>query len=92
MLSKTTAIALVAFVAIGLAWISQTLRETRKRHGEKACPFNSLYWDFYHRHTDKLAKNPRIGMAYQVLKKMDETELEQTLAQAKYYKKVIETL
>ncbi len=63
-----------------------------KRHGEKACPFNSLYWDFYHRHTDKLAKNPRIGMAYQVLKKMDDIELEKTLAQAKSYKEAIETL
>jgi deoxyribodipyrimidine photolyase-related protein len=63
-----------------------------KRHGERACPFNSLYWDFYHRHTDKLAKNPRIGMMYQVLKKMDEAELEKVLAQAKQYKETIETL
>jgi deoxyribodipyrimidine photolyase-related protein len=38
--------------------------------GEKACPFNSLYWHFYHRNEDKLAKNPRIGMAYRTLEKM----------------------
>jgi deoxyribodipyrimidine photolyase-related protein len=63
-----------------------------KRHGEKACPFNSLYWEFYHRHTDKLAKNPRIGMAYQVMKKMDEEELAKVLAQANYYKMNAETL
>ncbi len=63
-----------------------------KRHGEKACPFNSLYWEFYHRHTDKLSRNPRIGMAYQVMKKMDEDELQKVLAQAKYYKSNAETL
>jgi deoxyribodipyrimidine photolyase-related protein len=63
-----------------------------KKVGEKACPFNSLYWDFYHRHTDKLAKNPRIGMAYQVLKKMNEEDLAKVLAQAKQYKMDIESL
>jgi deoxyribodipyrimidine photolyase-related protein len=24
--------------------------------GEKACPFNSLYWNFYDKNEDKLAK------------------------------------
>ena len=62
------------------------------RHGEKACPFNSLYWHFYHRHSDKLAKNPRIGMAYQGLKKMSEDELNATLAQAEKYLKEINSL
>lgn len=40
--------------------------------GEKACPFNSLYWHFYQRHSDKLKRNPRIGMMYQVWEKMDD--------------------
>ncbi len=63
-----------------------------KRYGHKACPFNSLYWDFYDRHTDKLAKNPRIGMMYQMLKKMDEKEKANVLAQADFYKKNVENL
>ncbi len=43
----------------------------KEKTGEKACPFNSLYWHFYDRHEDKLAKNPRIGMAYRLWEKMD---------------------
>jgi len=40
--------------------------------GDKACPFNSLYWHFYQRHSDKLKRNPRIGMMYQVWDKMQD--------------------
>lgn len=29
-----------------------------------ACPLNSLYWHFLHRHRDKLGNNPRVGMIY----------------------------
>lgn len=44
----------------------------KKKVGEGACPFNLLYWDFYARHRDKLAKNPRIGMAYRTWDRMGE--------------------
>lgn len=44
------------------------------RHGDKACPFNSLYWHFYDRHRDKLARNPRIGMMYRTWDKMNPDE------------------
>jgi deoxyribodipyrimidine photolyase-related protein len=30
--------------------------------GEKACPFNALYWNFIAKHKEKLSKNPRMGM------------------------------
>lgn len=56
-----------------------------KKTGDRACPFNSLYWNFYHRHEAKLAKNPRIGMAYQTWRKMDPAAQDALLAQAKYY-------
>ncbi len=32
--------------------------------GEKACPFNALYWNFLARHQDKLKNNPRLHYAY----------------------------
>ncbi len=51
--------------------------------GDKACPFNSLYWHFYARNEDKLAKNPRIGMAYRTLAKMKDKDA--ILKQADYY-------
>jgi deoxyribodipyrimidine photolyase-related protein len=51
--------------------------------GEKACPFNSLYRHFYHRNEDKLAKNPRIGMAYRTWEKMKDRS--KILEQAEKY-------
>ena len=42
----------------------------KDKTGEKACPFNSLYWHFYHRHEKSLKGNPRIGMMYKVWDKM----------------------
>lgn len=62
------------------------------RYGHKACPFNSLYWDFYDRHRDKLSKNPRIGMMYPMLNKMPAEELVKILEQAAFYKANVEKL
>lgn len=59
--------------------------DPKKRHGERACPFNSLYWHFYHRHRHLLEKNPRIGMMYQTWDKMDENEKNKILNQAERY-------
>lgn len=63
-----------------------------KKVGEKACPFNSLYWNFYDRHEDKLANNPRIGMMYNVWRKMKPEDKTALLEQADYYLKHINTL
>ena len=38
--------------------------------GEKACPFNSLYWDFWARHEDKLKGNPRVPYVFSTWNKM----------------------
>jgi deoxyribodipyrimidine photolyase-related protein len=35
--------------------------DVTQRTGPKACPFNSLYWDFIARHRSRLAKNPRMA-------------------------------
>jgi len=61
-----------------------------KKTGDKACPFNSLYWHFYHRHEDKLSKNPRIGMMYRTWAKMKNRQ--EILDQAEFYLNHIEEL
>jgi len=63
-----------------------------KKTGEKACPFNSLYWDFYDRNEDKLAKNPRIGMMYNVWRRMKPDDKAALLTQAAHYLKHINEL
>ena len=60
--------------------------------GDKACPFNSLYWNFYDRNEDKLGKNPRIGMMYNVWRKMQPEAKTALLEQADYYLKNINDL
>lgn len=56
-----------------------------KKTGNKACPFNSLYWNFYNNHEDKLANNPRIGMMYNVWRKMQPDAKAALLEQANEY-------
>jgi len=63
-----------------------------KKTGEKACPFNSLYWNFYDKHESKLAKNPRIGMMYNVWRRMQPNDKADLLTQAEYYLKHINEL
>lgn len=60
--------------------------------GDKACPFNSLYWNFYDKNEDKLGKNPRIGMMYNVWRKMKPEDKVALLEQADYYLKNIHEL
>ncbi len=59
---------------------------------EGACPFNSLYWDFYDRHRDKLSGNPRIGMMYSTWDRMGAEKKEALLKQANEYKEGVESL
>jgi deoxyribodipyrimidine photolyase-related protein len=55
------------------------------RTGERACPFNSLYWHFHDRHREKLERNPRIGMVYRTWDKMNGETRAATLEQAAQY-------
>lgn len=64
----------------------------KEKLGEKACPFNSLYWDFYDRNRHLLAHNPRIGMMYKVWDKMDKDQREKILEKAKQLKNDVENL
>lgn len=60
--------------------------------GDNACPFNSLYWHFYHRHSDKLHNNPRIGMMYKTWDRFSAQEQKQILHQAEKYLSQINNL
>lgn len=44
--------------------------DKKVKTGDRACPFNALYWHFYDRHRASFERNPRIGMAYRQLEKM----------------------
>jgi deoxyribodipyrimidine photolyase-related protein len=60
--------------------------------GKQACPFNSLYWDFFDRHRPLLEKNPRIGMVYKTWDKMQPATKAELLQQAATYQAQIEQL
>ena len=59
--------------------------DRKARHGEMACPFNSLYWAFVDRHRERLARNGRIGQMVRLWDRMEPAEREATLQQAQYY-------
>jgi deoxyribodipyrimidine photolyase-related protein len=46
--------------------------DVKTKTGEKACPFNYLYWDFLMRNHDRLKGNHRMGMIYKTLERMDD--------------------
>lgn len=64
--------------------------DPNKKTGEKACPFNSLFWHFMERNRDKLKSNYRMGMMYRTLDKMKAKEA--ILEQAEHYLANIENL
>jgi deoxyribodipyrimidine photolyase-related protein len=57
--------------------------DKKQKTGANACPFNALYWEFYERHSAKLGNNPRIGMAYRQLEKMQPDAKTQLMEHAK---------
>ncbi len=44
--------------------------DKKARLGDRACPFNSLYWDFFARNGERLSAKPRLTMVYRQLAKM----------------------
>ena len=44
--------------------------DPKQRMGDKACPFNALYWNFFDRHRTHFQNNPRLGVVYHQLGKM----------------------
>jgi deoxyribodipyrimidine photolyase-related protein len=66
--------------------------DKKLREGERACPFNALYWDFHLRHQATLQRNPRIGMVYRQLEKMGEDKITALQTQAALTRARLEVL
>jgi deoxyribodipyrimidine photolyase-related protein len=61
--------------------------DVKKKTGENACPFNSLYWWFLIKNESKLSPNPRLKFPYANLKKMPQGMKAELVAQAKDFLK-----
>jgi deoxyribodipyrimidine photolyase-related protein len=48
--------------------------DVRRITGEKACPFNTFYWDFLIRHRKRFADNRRMALTLKNVDRMDEAE------------------
>ncbi|GAA5077070.1 cryptochrome/photolyase family protein [Roseibacterium beibuensis] len=53
--------------------------------GEKACPFNYLFWAFLHRHRDRFGKNPRMAQMYRTWSRMSDEKRQATLDSAEAF-------
>ncbi|OBS29842.1 deoxyribodipyrimidine photolyase [Tepidimonas fonticaldi] len=56
--------------------------DPKQRVGERACPFNALYWDFLARHRERLAAQPRMAVIVRQLDRMAPADLQALRAQA----------
>jgi len=54
----------------------------KKRHGEGACPFNFLYWNFILEHEERLRANPRTSRNLLGLRYLDNAERQAVRAAA----------
>ena len=48
--------------------------DPKKRVGEDACPFTTLYWDFLDRHREEFLKNHRISQQVRGLDRLSDLE------------------
>lgn len=64
----------------------------KEKTGDKSCPFNSLYWHFFHRHQDKLESNGRVSVMYRVWDKNSDADKKAILNRAKYCLKNLDKL
>lgn len=54
-----------------------------QRTGPRACPFTTLYWDFLARNQRRLARNPRMSVVLQSLRRMPAAEIDAIRAAAR---------
>ena len=68
------------------------IQRRKAKTGEKACPFNALYWNYIDRHMETLEKNPRMGIHLSVFKKMDPENITALRKQAEIILENLENL
>jgi len=66
--------------------------DRRTRSETDSCPLNSLYWDFYNRHRERLEGHPRIGMMYRTWDRMHSEDRIATLQRAQWVLDHVEDL
>lgn len=59
--------------------------DPKQRLGDRACPFNSLYWNFLDRHEQKLQAQGRMGLILKQLQKLSESDRAAIRKQAAYW-------
>jgi len=53
-----------------------------EKFSERACPWNTLYWNFFIKHQDKLSKHPRLSLIYKHLDNMLPEEKDKIIQKA----------
>ena len=66
--------------------------DPKQRVGDRACPFNSLYWNFFIANSQQLSKNPRLAIVNKQIRDMDPNLIEDIKLQAKNLIKNIENI
>ncbi len=66
--------------------------EHKQKLGERACPFNALYWDFFARHEPALGGNHRLGLVYRQLQKLRGPQLDALRTQAEAVRARLDSL
>lgn len=64
----------------------------RKPVGKRACPLNSFYWAFIHRHRQSLVSNPRVAMMVRTWDRMQTRKRDDLLVQAERYRAALNEL
>jgi deoxyribodipyrimidine photolyase-related protein len=53
--------------------------------GQKACPFNYLYWDFIARHKERIVRNPRMAQMVRTYERFDDARQNEIATDAKTF-------
>jgi deoxyribodipyrimidine photolyase-related protein len=66
--------------------------ERKQKLGDTACPFNSLYWQFFDRHQERFSRNPRLALVYRQLRAMPDEQRVAIQEQAVFWQERLESI